>query len=139
MILYLDTSSLVKFYVEEVHSGKVRRWISDAEILSTSRVAYPEMLSAFSRRNREGDITDQDFQKVCTQLDTDWTDYAVLDLDENKAGELVLQHGLRGFDAVHLAAALTLHAESEQMDLAFTSFDKKLNKAAASEGLRVLD
>ncbi len=138
MILYLDTSSLVKYYIDEAYSEQVQRWIDDAEILATSRIAYPEMLSAFSRRRSENDITDQDFQKIYTQLEADWSNYAVLDIDEKRAGVLVVKHGLRGFDAVHLEAALTLQTESNQIRLAFTSFDKKLNNAAISEGLIVL-
>jgi len=135
MILYLDTSSLVKHYIDEAHSEQVRCWIGDAEILATSRIAYPEMLSAFSRRMREGDIAEQGFQKIYTQMDSEWPNYAVLDIDEKKAGILVVKHGLRGFDAVHLEAALALQMESEHIRIEFTSFDKKLNKAAASEGL----
>jgi len=138
MILYLDTSSLVKFYIDEAHSEKVQRWIDDAEILATSRIAYPEMLSAFSRRRSEDDITDQGFQAIYSQLDTDWPNYAVLDIDEKKAGALVVKHGLRGFDAIHLEAALALQTESEHIRIAFTSFDKRLNEAATTEGLNVL-
>lgn len=138
MILYLDTSSLVKYYIDEAYSEQVQCWIDDAEILATSRIAYPEMLSAFSRRRLENGITDQDFRKIYSQLDSDWSNYAVLDIDEKRAGVLVVKHGIRGFDAVHLEAALTLQAESNQIRLAFTSFDKKLNNAAIAEGLNVL-
>lgn len=139
MILYLDTSSLVKYYIDEAHSEKVRCWIDDAEIVATSRIAYPEMLSAFSRRRSESDITDQDFMTIYNQLDTDWPNYAALDIDEKRAGELVVKYRLRGFDAVHLEAALALKMESKNIHVAFTSFDKKLNNAAIAEGLNVLD
>ncbi len=139
MILYLDTSSLVKYYIDEAHSEKVRRWIDDAEILATSKIAYPEMLSAFSRRRSEADIADQDFKTIYDQLKTDWPNYAVLDIEERNAGALVIKHGLRGFDAVHLEAALAFQTASEKIRIAFTSFDKKLNNAAKAEGLNVLD
>jgi len=139
MILYLDTSSLVKLYIEEAHSEQVQNWAGDAEILATSKIAYPEMLSAISRRRREGDITSHHFEVMLAQLDTDWPNYATLNIDEKMAGKLVIKHGLRGFDAVHLEAALALQTGSEQqLKIAFTSFDKKLNTAAAQEGLTVL-
>ena len=54
MILYLDTSSLVKLYIDEPYSEEVWQWAVDAYALATSRVAYPEMLSALTRRYREG-------------------------------------------------------------------------------------
>ena len=55
MMLYLDTSSLVKLYIEESSSDEVRRWVQKATTLVSSRVAYPEALSAFARRHREQD------------------------------------------------------------------------------------
>lgn len=45
MILYLDTSSLVKLYVEEEYSDMVKEWVREAETVSTCRVAYPEAVS----------------------------------------------------------------------------------------------
>ena len=50
MILYLDTSSLVKLYVEEVHAVTVKGWVEDAELVATCRVAHLETISAFHRR-----------------------------------------------------------------------------------------
>jgi hypothetical protein len=61
LILYLDTSSLVKLYVEEAHSESVRQWVTEAELVATCRVAYPETLSALTRRCRIGDLSRQDF------------------------------------------------------------------------------
>ena len=42
MILYLDTSALVKLYIEEPGSERVREALNEAPIVSTSRVAYVE-------------------------------------------------------------------------------------------------
>lgn len=46
MIAYLDTSSLVKLYLDEEHSELVREWSEAAEAVATSRVALPEAISA---------------------------------------------------------------------------------------------
>jgi predicted nucleic acid-binding protein len=43
MILYLDTSALVKLYVKEPGSKAVRVLLERAHVVSTSRVAYVEM------------------------------------------------------------------------------------------------
>ena len=56
MILYLDTSSLVKLYLDEIHAEAVRQLAGQAEVLATSKVAYPEAMAALSRRFREGDM-----------------------------------------------------------------------------------
>lgn len=138
MILYLDTSSLVKLYVEEPHSDKVREWVAEAEIVATCRVAYPEALSAFTRRHRAGDLSRQEWEALAAAFTGEWGAYAALDFDEVEAGILVQKHGLRAFDAVHLAAARLLASHPEKLSLAFSSFDEQLNRAAAAEELTVL-
>ena len=42
MILYLDTSSLVKLYVQEAGSEDVQELVEKARLVVTSQVAYPE-------------------------------------------------------------------------------------------------
>ena len=46
MTLYLDTSSLVKLYVEEIGSDDVRELVAESAVVSTSIVAYPETRAA---------------------------------------------------------------------------------------------
>ena len=43
MILYLNTSALLKLYVEEPGSQAVMALLERARVVSTSRVAYVEM------------------------------------------------------------------------------------------------
>ena len=139
MILYLDTSSLVKLYLDEVHSEAVHRWAQEAEVLATSRVAYPETLAALARRRRKGDLDDASFQRVSTTFKEQWPSFAILDLNEMVAGELAITHALRGLDAIHLAAALELRGDIEGTFVAFTAFDRRLAQAATAEGFQVLD
>ena len=138
MILYLDTSSLVKLYVDENHSASVRKWAGDAEIIATCRVAYPEAISALHRRLRSGDIGRKPYDLLVSALSSDWPRYSVTDIDELEAGKFAASYGLRGFDAVHLSAAMMLKTSRPGVSLAFSSFDEKLNSAAASERLKVL-
>jgi uncharacterized protein len=46
------------------------------------------------------------------------------------AGDLAVQHALRGYDAVHLACALQLHGG----DILVATWDKALNAAARATG-----
>lgn len=137
MILYLDTSSLVKLYVEEVHAVTVRAWVEEAELIATCRVALPETISAFHRRFRSGDFSKPDFENLNAGFSKDWRKYVVLDFDELEAGLLVRKYGLRGFDAVHLSSAKMMRQDAN-LSLFFSSFDEKLNKAATAEGFQVL-
>ncbi|MBE9540835.1 MAG: type II toxin-antitoxin system VapC family toxin, partial [Proteobacteria bacterium] len=53
MVIYLDTSSLVKLYVEEEDSSKVADLVRSSKVIATSLIAYAEARSAFARRYRE--------------------------------------------------------------------------------------
>ena len=139
MILYLDTSSLVKLYLTEAHSGDVRGWTEEAEIVATCRIAYPEMVSALTRRYRGGDLSKPDYDLLLKTFNSDWSHFAVVDFDEIAAGCLAEKHGLQGFDAVHLATAKQLKFSQPHISLAFSSFDDDLNKAAAAEKMHVLE
>ncbi len=57
----MDTSSLVKLYVEEVGSDEVRELVSQAAVVATSIVAYPETHAALTRLRRSGDLTARSF------------------------------------------------------------------------------
>jgi predicted nucleic acid-binding protein len=138
VILYLDTSSLVKLYVTEAHSDLVRGWTEEAEIVATCRVAYPEMISALHRRYRAADLGKKDYERLVAAFAGQWRHIAAIDFDEIAAGRLAAAHGLRGFDAVHLSACLRLQSAGNGPAVAFSSFDEKLNNAAAAEKLTVM-
>jgi uncharacterized protein len=139
MILYLDTSSLVKTYLDEPHADDVREWLDAAEAAATSRATYPETASALARRHADGALTPSGLRLALDHLEQSWGDYLVVDLAERLAAELAVRHVLRGFDAVHLAAAITLRDAVGEDDLAFSSFDRRLVGAATAEGLIVLE
>jgi len=59
MLLYLDTSALVKLFIEERYSGRVREWVDAVDVVLTCRVAYAEAVagdfdSAFVLRKAAG-------------------------------------------------------------------------------------
>lgn len=137
MILYLDTSALVKLYVREQSSTKVRRQVDKAIAVATSVVTYAEARSAFARLLRERPESRRLHRQRVSRLDQDWRSYAVVELTPavaRSAGEIAEQHGLRGFDAIHLASALWLQSAHAD-ELTFMAFDDRLVPAAAAAGL----
>lgn len=135
MILYLETSGLVKLFIEEEASEAVRDWVAQARVVATSRVAFAEAMAALARRYREGDLTGEGFTAARRALAGQWQNLAVVNLNEIAAGSLAVRHGLRGFDAIHLAAALDLLAGVRGIPVNFASFDRSLAAAARDEGL----
>jgi predicted nucleic acid-binding protein len=138
VILYLDTSSLVKLYVRETHTSLVQKWVREAEIVATCRIAYPETMSAINRRFRQGDLSEAEYGLLIAAFSSEWDHFAALDFDEFEAGRLVNSYGLKGFDAVHLSAAKMLKISQNNISLSFSSFDIKLNSAASAEGFMIL-
>lgn len=138
MILYLDTSALVKLYVVEEGREAVERAVEEAGRIATSAVAYAEARAALARKLREGVFSGEEHREAVAALDEDWRTLEVLSVTENVArfaGELAERHALRGFDAVHLASALLVRAASREQDdgedVLFLSFDMDLMGAAA--------
>jgi predicted nucleic acid-binding protein len=138
MIAYLDTSSLVKLYVEESDSDRVRDLVESVDVVATSRVAYTEAMAAFGRRLREKSFSRKEFREMIRALERDWQHFAVLDLNEVAAGALAIKHALRASDAIHLEAALAIRQQAKGNEVGFSSFDGALNAAASREGLRVI-
>ena len=90
MILYADTSSLVKRYVGEPHRDEVLTWFSAADAVATSRVAYPEIAAALGARQSRGDIAAVEVRGLVDMLFETWDDYLVVDLDELRAARVEL-------------------------------------------------
>ncbi len=138
MILYLDTSALVKMYVEEVGSADVRNKSGQAEGIATSRIAYAEARAALARKYREGGLSGSDYRLVVEELDQDWANYFAVEVSDSlvkSAGRLAEKYALRGADAIHLASAVIL-AKEVGRSLMFACFDGQLSSAARKERLR---
>ncbi len=97
MILYLDTSSLVKLYLDEAGASEVRLMTEEADWVSTSVLSYPEAHSAFARQKREGRISAEGHEMAKASLQADWANFVVVDLLEpiwRRAATLVEEHSL---------------------------------------------
>ncbi len=136
MILYLDTSALLKLYVEEPGTSAVVARVREAEAVATVRVTYAEARAALARHRKEGGLTGLGLRRAVRELDREWGMYNVVDVSDplvRRAGALAERHALRGYDAVQLAAALDLRVAG--VEIFFLSFDARLNGAARRERL----
>jgi predicted nucleic acid-binding protein len=137
VILYLDTSALVKRYFHEPYSEEVlSRWQEATEI-ATSSVAYAESLASFYRKKQETAFEDALMDQIVRNLRTDWQSFIRIQVNEElneHIDKAIEAHPLRGFDAIHLASAMIMH-ENFQDRLLFACFDRRLNQAAQTEGI----
>lgn len=136
MILYLDTSSLIKLYVEEDSSSEVRSLVARAEVVATSVLAYAETRSALARLERGGFLDSDLHGKLRGVLEAEWVRFLRLPVTEmlcRNAGDLAQEHGLRGFDSVHLASFLQLRELNTRTSTELSAFDAPLTQAATAE------
>lgn len=141
---FMDTSGLVKRYIAETGSNWVKTITNPAagNDLAIAQITWVEVLSALSRRQREGSLSTDDFDSVLQDFRTDFeSQYRVIEVDQaliQSAGQLVIQYPLRAYDAVQLASALRVQSMFSQMpdiQLVFLSADNRLLNIAQSEGL----
>ena len=136
MIHYLDTSALVKRYVQEAGSASVRA-LFRGKSLATARVAYAEIAATLARLCREGALDETDRDAIYGRLDADFAALTVVEIRASlvrAVPDLVKRRPLRGYDAVHLAAALVLRDRG--IAVTFWAADGALVDAARAEGLR---
>jgi len=137
LILYLDTSSLIKLDLFEPGWETVKTLIDESRRVATSLVAYAEGRATLARARRGGRLTAAELRTATSSFEVRWATYSITDVGEpvvRFAGDLAEKHVLRGFDAIHLASALTLQAELGE-DVTFSAADSRLMEAAGAEGL----
>ncbi len=140
MKLYLDTSALVKLYVEEEGAPVVRNAVAQAELVATAAIAYVEARAAFVRRRHEGGLSTAEYRRIIRDIDSDWARYLVVEVTDSlirDAARLAEAHRLRAYDAIHLASAAAVHDRLAE-PIMFASWDAGLEKVARREGFESL-
>lgn len=139
MIVYFDTSALLKRYVAEVDSAAIAELWSKALMIAASQIAYAEAAAAFARRKREQPQDAAALDQAQQLFRSDWTGLHRIAVDEEtdrRVDDLLGRHALRSADAIHLASALLLR-DLAQAEVTFACADAALRAAARAEGLAV--
>ena len=132
MILFCDTSALVKLYIKEDSSAETQALARSASAIAVCRIAWAEIMAALARRARENPADAEAIETTRTRLRTDWPRYAIVEITQplmELAGEYADTFALRGYDSVQLAAARNLQQPAGE-ELHFACFDTRLQKAA---------
>ena len=137
MILFCDTSALVKLYIKEDSSAETQTLARSASAIAVCRIAWAEIMAALARRARENPADAEAIETTRTRLRTDWPRYAIVEITQplmELAGEYADTFALRGYDAVQLAAARQLQQAAGE-ELHFACFAARLQKAALILGM----
>ena len=139
MILYLDTSALVKRYLMEAGSDEVNHLIQQADFVGSALLTQVEMASALAKAARLNWVAAQEAETAWQDFLADWQAFARLSITSvlvERAARLARQYGLRGYDATHFAAAL-IWQEALETPITLATFDRELWAAAKKVGMIV--
>lgn len=145
---FLDSSALVKRYVEEPGTAWIREIASPAagHVLVVAQIAQVEVVSGIMRRARERLLEWRTARNLRVLIDRDIRrQYRIIGTSADvirRAEDLLERHVLRASDAIQLASALEsseLLADDRHPGLEFVSADSRLLAAVKGEGLTTID
>lgn len=139
MIAYLDASALVKRYVAETGSQAVSSLITKAHTIGTASISRAEVSAALGKAARMKVLSHTEAASALQVFTADWESLIRLQITEvliARAANLAWDQGLRGYDAVHLAAA-TFWQEMLGDPVVLVTFDQQLWQGASIAGLSV--
>jgi len=136
MRVFLDSSALVKRHIGEPGTREVLAWLGRADDVVISILAFPEVVSAFARLRREGQMTAEEYRVRKQRLASDSEKATVMELSPDIVERAVVcleQTPLRASDAIHIASAIEAGVDC------FVSADRRQCEAAKAMGLAVED
>jgi predicted nucleic acid-binding protein len=138
VIAYLDASALVKRYIVERGSRETIALTADSEMTATSVVSRAEVAAALAKALRVRLVNEEVARNAQRRFAGDWSDLVRVRVTEalvERAEGLAWEHGLRGYDAVQLASALSWQ-ESVGEEIVLATFDQQLWETAKRAGLK---
>jgi uncharacterized protein len=151
-MLYLDSSALVKRYVQEEGSKAVNSRFEQGEAIYTSVLSFAEVHATIGRKYREKQLSIHNKKKLVDDFLYDWLfSLTVLELTTHTMSALPTlcdQYFLKASDAVHLSAAFWLKdairvhrkgVEGSGNIVEFGVSDRQLAKAALKCGFQLFN
>ncbi len=137
---YFDTSVLVKRYISEPGSLQARALLRGHDFLSSSIVS-PELLSAFSRLRRSGELSETRFNTLLSRVQDDRLRWELIEVSPtvlHGAEQLVQGRvAVRTLDAIHIAS-LVAFKTAAAVEIPFVTADSRQRDAAIQVGLSVV-
>jgi uncharacterized protein len=138
VIAYFDTSAVVRLLVAEPGSARAATLWDGADRVVSVRLVYPETRAALAQAERLGRLTARQLRGAVTELRSLLEGIDLVEVDDalaRRAGELADARRLRGYDAVHLAAANRVN----DPDVVVVAGDGALLDAATAEGMTIAE
>ena len=132
MILYMDTSALVKRYVREKGSDDVIALIEQADSVGAVVLTEVEIAATLAKSVRQGWVDQGTASQAWQDFRQHWISFARLSITTatlERASGLAWEYGLRGYDAMHFASALAWQ-DAIDTPVTLATYDRELWSAA---------
>jgi predicted nucleic acid-binding protein len=133
---FWDSSAIVPLTVAETSTDAIQATAAEDPVMCVWWATEVECVSALSRLEREGALTDAATTAALDRLDAlaeAWNEVQATTTLRGAARRLLRVHALRAADALQLAAAIVA-AEGLPSSLDFVTLDERLAAAARREG-----
>lgn len=140
-MIYFDSSALVKRYLKEIGSDRVKQIINHMPFIATSKLTFPEILSAFARKYKTGDISEDKFTQSVKKFEIEWNYFLIVEIQDELfpiIKRTLKKHYLKGADSIHLSSAIWLKDNTKE-DITFVSADKNLIKVVQAEKIKIIN
>lgn len=139
MLVYLDTSALAKWYLNESRSEDFSIWIREQHDTHISRLTALEFRCLLARRQRAHDLPAELVQRIFAAFEQDMQAGHLIThpVEDHQVGESislldrVSPIALRTLDAIHLSIAVSINADM------IATADRVMETAARELGLQV--
>jgi len=138
VIAYLDTSAFIPLLAAEPTSAACTEFWHTADAVVSCRIVYAEAAAALAGIERGGRLTPAEHRQARATMEVLYAEFEIVDVDDavvRRAADLARRLRLRGYDAVHCAAA----AQLDEPDLVAASGDKRLLAAWQALGVATYD
>jgi uncharacterized protein len=138
VIAYFDTSALIPLVIDEPTTEASQVVWDAADRVFATTLVHVEARAALARAHRLRRIGEAELRRGLADFSSIERHLDHIEIDRDlvlDAGILSQRHGLRAYDAVHLAGALAV----ESAEVVFIAGDLRLVEAAREVGLSAMD
>jgi predicted nucleic acid-binding protein len=132
LTLYIDSSAILKLYLDEPETGDCESIVASDPDWQSARLSRVEVRRILSRSLRG-----REYSTARRRFDGDWARTQIVELDRvtcDLAAQIAESTGIRTLDSLHLAAAQRV----ADKDLRFLTYDRRQARAARGLGFDVV-
>jgi uncharacterized protein len=138
VILFVDTSALIKWHTPEQGSDKVDELFDIAAQIYVSAITRTESYSTLRLLRSENHLSSKEYKTLKLNIEEDFQYFISIPFTheiESSAIRLIERHQLKTLDSIQLATAIYCRSLVDN----FVAADMKLLKSARSERLKAIN